>query len=250
MPDGLATALMVPGLVWVVLVTFVAGVVYGFAGFGAALIFMPVAVVFLEPPLAVAAFSVSAVISLFTVVPRAWRECDRPATVQLIIAASVTASIGLYGLANFDVTLVRWLVLGVTTVTLLALIAGWRRQTDATTPARLGIGAATGLVGGLTGLMGPIVVLFQLSSADGAGRSRANTIVFLTVTSILLLPLMALQGVLTGAAIWLGMILLPAYGLGTVLGQKLFTPGSERVYRTVAYGIIAAAIALGLPIWE
>jgi len=248
--DGLTSALAVPGLVWVLAVTLVAGVVYGFAGFGAALIFMPVAVIFLDPPLAVAAFSVSAIISLVTVVPRAWRECDRPATIQLIIAASVTASAGLYGLANFDVTLVRWLVLAVTTITLLALVAGWRRQTEATTQARLGIGGATGLVGGLTGLMGPIVVLFQLSSSDGAGRSRANTIVFLTVTSILLLPLMALQGVLTVASVWLGLILLPAYGIGTLVGQKLFTPGSEGLYRTVAYGIIAAAIILGLPVWE
>lgn len=250
MLEGLLLAVGTPGFVWVLAITLIAGIVYGFAGFGAALIFMPVAVIFVEPTLAVAAFAVSALISLMTVVPRAWGECDRKATVQLIVAATLTASFGLYGLANFDVTLVRWLVLAVTTVTLVALVSGWRRQTEATTGARLAVGGATGLVGGLTGLMGPIVVLFQLSSSDGAGRSRANTIVFLTVTSILLLPLMALQGVLTMAAIWLGLMILPAYGIGTLIGQKLFTPGREGLYRTVAYTMIAAAIVLGLPIWE
>ena len=136
------------------------------------------------------------------------------------------------------------------TISPLALVAGWRRSAPGVARAVLGVGAATGFVGGLTGLMGPIAVLFQLSSQDGAARSRANVLVFLTVSSVLLLPLMALQGVITSGALWLGLVLTLPYGAGSLLGQRLFSPDRETLYRRVAYGIIAAAILLGLPIWE
>ena len=53
----------------VLALTFVCGVIYGFAGFGAALVYLPIATMFLPPAMAIAAFSVSALSSLFTLVP-------------------------------------------------------------------------------------------------------------------------------------------------------------------------------------
>ena len=250
MLGGLTEAFAIPGLVWVVAVTFIAGVVYGFAGFGAALIFMPVATVFLVPSVAVAAFSVSAIASLVTVVPRAWGQADRRAVMVMIGAAVLTAPLGLYILRTAAIEPLRWAVAGVVALTLIALMLGWRYEARPTMPVRGAIGAATGFVGGATGLLGPIMVLFQLGGQDSVAMSRANALVFLTLTSLLLLPLMALQGILTMAAVWLGLVLLIPYGAGARLGQALFTPGREHLYRQVAYGIIAAAVVLGLPVWE
>ena len=47
----------------------------------------------------------------------------------------------------------------------------------------------------------------------------------------------------------LGFLMLLPYGLGTRVGQALFDPAREEGYRVVAYGIIATAIVLGLPVW-
>jgi uncharacterized membrane protein YfcA len=159
------------------------------------------------------------------------------------------APIGIVLLLSRHEGLLRWLVLAVTTLTLLALLMGWRRTTREGVRARLSIGFATGLVGGATGLNGPVMVLFQLSSADGAARSRANTIVFLTLSSLLMLPLLAVQGGVSAQALWIGMLMLPAYGIGTLIGQALFAPALESLYRRAAYGIIGAAIVAGLPVW-
>lgn len=247
--DGFLVALATPGVIWVLSVTFLAGVVYGFAGFGAALVYMPIATAFIAPALAVGAFSVSAIVSLVTVVPKALRQCDLRAVAQLMVASILLMPLGLYALGNWDISVLRWLVLGVTTVTLLSLVVGWRRKAGNGIWARFFVGGAAGLVGGATGLVGPIVVLFQLSSGDGAARGRANTIIFLTLTSLLTLPLMWAQGILGGQALWLGCLLIPPYGLGSLLGQALFDPSRERLYRLVAYSVIAAAIVIGLPIW-
>lgn len=242
-------ALGTPGLAWVLCAVLVAGLIYGFAGFGAALVYMPVATVFLDPPLAVAAFSLSALISLVTVVPRAWWEADRPATVQLIGFALLGAPIGLIALTTWDPVVLRWCVLAIVALTLVVLIAGWRRRSQETVFSRAVIGLTTGTVGAATGLNGPVLVLFQLASGDAAARTRANTICFLTLNSILLLPVMWVQGVLPPEALWLGAVMLAPYGAGSLIGQALFTPARASLYRIVAYSVIGGAVIAGLPLW-
>ena len=68
MPEGLVAALAVPGIHWVVLAAAAAGLAYGFAGFGAALIFMPVAAARVGP---VEAVTLEACMGLASVVDRA-----------------------------------------------------------------------------------------------------------------------------------------------------------------------------------
>jgi hypothetical protein len=250
MPEIVLASLETAGLGWLVLTTVVAGVVYGFAGFGAALIFMPVAVIFLPPPVAIAVFSVSALSSFVTVFPRAVPLVDRKAVTVLILSAVCAASLGLWVLRMVDVTAIRWVVVLICAVTLVALVAGWRYAVTPTLGTRIAIGCATGFVGGVSGLLGPIMVLFQLAGRDAIATTRATTVVFLTATSLLLLPLMYLQGMLTPTAVTLGVVLLVPYGAGSLLGQALFTPQWERFYRAAAYAIIAAATLMGLPIWD
>lgn len=107
MPDALLAALATPGLVWIGLITIVAGIVYGFAGFGAALIYMPVTVIYVAPVVAIAAFSVSAMSSLVTVFPRALPLVNRKAVLVLILSATVAASFGIWVLRVADVTAIR-----------------------------------------------------------------------------------------------------------------------------------------------
>ncbi|MBF9058547.1 TSUP family transporter [Rhodobacterales bacterium HKCCSP123] len=250
MPEGLLAALALPGLVWLLGAIFVSGTVYGFAGFGAALIFLPVAVAVVPPELAIGAFSLSALSSMVTVVPRAWATVDKPALGQLLLAAMLGFPAGVWVLATWDEAAIRWIVSGVVLVTLAALLAGWRLTAAPGVAARLGVGAATGVVGGATGLTGPVVILFNLGAGAPAAVTRANTLVFLTLSSGLLLPQMWAQGLLRLEALWLGLLLVGPYALGNRIGQALFDPGAEAVYRSVAYAIIAASALAGLPVWN
>lgn len=250
MPEGLAAALEMQGL-WAVLgAVGLAGLVYGFAGFGSALIYTPVAMAFVPAETAIAAFSLSALVSLFTVVPAAARDADLRATATLIIAAVVATPLGVFALRIADQELVRTVVACVVLMTLIALVLGWRMATAPTVPRRAGIGAAAGVMGGMTGLNGPIVILFQLAGSDTAQRTRGNLILFLTVTSISFVPQLWLQGLLTIEALWLGVLMMPVYALTTRLGKALFHPEREAIYRRVAYLVIALAGTTALPIWR
>ena len=249
MPEALAAALALP-LLPVLIATFLAGLVYGFAGFGAALVFLPVAAAVIDPVLAIAAFSLSAMSSLVTLVPRAWGECDKPATLLMIGAATLTLPLGIWLLKILDPETVRIAVAVFAALTLAALVSGLRFTVRPGPMPSVAVAGAAGVMVGATGLLGPIVILFNLATGDRAGRVRANTLIFLTLSSLIVLPQMAVQGMLEARALWLGLLMFPVYGAGGLMGRALFRPERERSYRVAAYSIIGLAIVTGLPIFD
>lgn len=249
MAEFSALAPEAPGLAFLAVLIFGTGIVYGFAGFGTALIFMPLATFVVPPVVAVAVLSITAIGSAFTVLPGAWRGADRRASLVTLAAALVAMPFGTSILSSAQPDAIRWCVSVVVLLTLAALLAGWRYATRPALPAWLAVGGSVGLVGGATGLTGPVLVLFQLAGSDAAARTRANTIVVLTLSGIAIAPILFLQGTLPGAALALGAALLPVYAAGTWVGGRLFTPARDRLYRRVAYGLIGAAGVLGLPLF-
>jgi uncharacterized protein len=250
MPEALAQALAAPGLVWLVVTSFVAGVVYGFAGFGSALVFMPVAVALMPAPVAIAAFSLSAMASLLTVVPAAWRAADRGAVTGMIGIAIVFTPFGVWMLGAVSGETIRAAVSVIVLTTLVVLVGGWRLRAGGGWSARGTVAALSGALGGATGLNGPPVVLFNLGTDQPVAVTRANLTVFLTVTSLSFVPQLWLQGLLAAHAVWLGVILFLPYALGTRVGAAIFDPGRAGFYRGAAYGIIGAAGVAGLPVWD
>lgn len=250
MPDGLAAALALPGLWPLAAVTLVAGVVYGFAGFGSALIFMPLATAVVAPEAAVLAMAMFGLSSVVTVLPRAWAQADLRRVAPMLAAALLALPAGTWALARLDVGLIRWAISAVVAATLAALVAGWRYRGAPHPGALVAVGAAAGALGGATGLTGPAVILFNLAGSDGAARMRANTLVFLTLLGAALLPGLGARGLVTPAALWLGALLVPLYMAGSRAGQALFDPVREALYRRVAYAVILAALVAGLPVWH
>ena len=248
MPEGLALALAAPGLPILLVAAFVAGTVYGFAGFGAALIFMPVATAFLPAPLAIAAFSLSAAAALFTVVPAAWTVADRRAVLMMIGVAIVFTPVGVWALGAAPAGTIRTAVSVVVLVTLAALILGWRLRA-AGRGAQAAVAALSGMLGGATGLNGPPVILFNLGTDQPVAVTRANLTVFLTVTSLSFVPQIWAQGLLAPQALWLGAILFVPYALGNRVGAAIFDPARARLYRGAAYAIIGLAGVAGLPLF-
>ncbi|RMB62212.1 hypothetical protein EAX62_06520 [Tessaracoccus antarcticus] len=144
--------------------------------------------------------------------------------------------------------MMRWAVCVWVLTTVAVLSTGWRRHSKDGARTRLATGAATGLVGGATGLTGPLAVLLHLSGRDGAERTRANIAVFLSLLSVLMPPLRVLSEVLGPLQASIGLALLPGYALTTAVRQALFRPGNERFFRVVAHVAVAAAGVAGMPV--
>lgn len=249
MPEALSLALATPGLEWVIAVVVVAALVYGFAGFGSALIFMPLSTIFLPPPLAIAAFSLSALGSLFTVFPGAWKSADKRATLMIVAMSIVFMPVGIFLLRVLPEVTIRTAVCVVTLGTLVLLLSGWKVPLSGGRGLQLGVGALAGITGGSTGLNGPPVVLFNLGTDQPVAVTRGNLACFLTLNSLFMMPMMWIQGMVDARAFYLGMILLIPYALGGFLGVQMFRPWATGVYKAVAYVLICLAGVMGLPVW-
>ena len=228
----------------------VAGVVRGFSGFGTAMVFLPVAGRVLDPFTAIIVLVVMDIFGPLPLVPRALRDGKMAEVGWLLAAMAVATPVGLYVLSVADPVFFRWAV-SITVLTVLGLlIAGFRHRLPFTPPTLVGTGLVSGILAGVAGLPGPAVVLLYMSSTRAVEVIRANTLVFLVGTDIVLLAVIAAMGAFELSAIWIGLALFPPYALAGLLGQRLFDPAREGLYRRVAFAIVAVAAIQGLPIWD
>ena len=250
MPDVLATALATPGLHWLVLTLMAAGIVRGFSGFGSALIFVPIANIFLPPADVIAIIALVGLGGMAALLPRALKTAEIKDVSTLGLAAVITVPLGLCAMTQFDRDIVRWAVAAVATGMLAALVLGWRYHGTLNLIRMVCLGAVAGAIGGLTGLTGPVVILFYLANGSRAEIVRANTILFLSILDVVIVFNMFVGDLLSFDLVVLGVMLSIPYFVASRIGQALFDPKYEKTYRTMAYLVIALAVVTGLPIWD
>jgi len=248
--EALAAALGTPGLWALVLTITIAGIVRGFTGFGTALIFVPVAGRFLSPADVITVMTLTGVASTAALVPRALGQGEKREVGLLVAGALVTVPLGLWAMTLLPQEAVRWTVSAIAAVTLAALVTGWRYDATLGVAGLLAVGLGAGLMGGLTGLTGPVVILFYLAGRKRAQVVRANTILFLAALDVVIVVSLFLGGLARTEILWLALLLAVPYFVTALIGQRLFDPAREAVYRWGAYCVIAGALLRGLPIWN
>ena len=221
-----------------------AGVVRGFSGFGSALILTPSLSALYGPAVAVPIIIVLEVALSLQLLPNAWPRCDRRQVGLLTLAAMPGIPLGAWILSVSDPELLRWVVSGGILAFLAALLLGLKRQGPATWPGLLAAGALSGVTNGASGIGGPPVVLYYLAGQSVAMTIRANVIVFFFAIDLATLPWLWAQGLVSLATLVAGAVTLPAAVAGVWFGSRLFRLASERVFRLVAFALIAAVAAV------
>lgn len=229
-----------PLLLLVLGTALVAGFVRGMAGFGAALILTPVFSTFYTPAVAIPVLGFADWVMSSPMVLKSLRRCDWREVLPLALSAVATVPLGSYVLAATNPGVLR---IGISVFVLLsvaALASGWRYRATPSLPVTLAVGAAAGVIGGAIGMSGPPVVLFWLGGQGDAARARTNTLAFFGVASLATMTMYVVNGLLSARVIVLAIILMPVYGLGLFLGARAFRLLPERVFRFIAFSLIAA----------
>src|ERR1700749_2750046 len=130
-------------------IAFVAGTARGFSGFGAALIFMPLASSMASPRLVAALLLIIDLVAAAPLLPNAWREADRKATAIIVMGALIGVPLGTYFLTRLDPVTTRWIISCFVIALLLLLISGWRNRGRDYVPLSIGVGAVSGFCSGL-----------------------------------------------------------------------------------------------------
>jgi uncharacterized membrane protein YfcA len=240
---GLATA----DIAFLVGAAFVAGLARGFSGFGAALIFIPLASSVIGPALAAPVLLVIDAVMALGMIPDAWRRADKRSVGIMSLGALLGVPVGTAILATVDALLVRWTIVVIVAALLLLLISGWRYRGEPRKLLTVGVGGISGLFSGAAQIGGPPVVAYWLGGAIESGIVRANIVLYFVVSSVLSIASYLAGGLFTQGVLALALATGPAYGIGLYLGSRLFGRTNEAVFRWTCYGLIAVAAILSLP---
>ena len=250
MPETLVAAFQTEGLIWLISAVLVAGLVRGFSGFGSALIIMPVASSVLAPLEAIIFLTAAELLGPLPNLPAAWRE-GAPGEIGLMLfGALLGLPVGLWCLTLFDPVLFGWLVSALGPVLLALVMAGWRYRGALNGPLVLGTGGLGGFLTGFIGIPGPPVIMLYMASTRAISVIRANFLLYLLGIDLMLFPLLIGAGLMAWPIFALGLCVGLPYVLANMLGARLFNPEAARLFRIVAYVVIAASAIVGLPLWK
>jgi uncharacterized membrane protein YfcA len=235
---------------WLIFAALLAGLVRGFSGFGTAMVFLPIASLYLTPFEAIASLAIMEFFGTFAVMRKSWSDADKVDLARLVVGMTIVTPFALLLLAKVGADFYRYSV-SILSLSLLVLIGLGVRYKGKLNPFVIfSVGGLGGLTGGLTGIPGPPVILLYVASSHPISVIRANNLLFLYFFDVCVVLIFALSGVLTLKIFLLGSILAIPNFFGNFIGAKLFDPGKTNQYRMFAYIIIAVAAISGLPVWD
>lgn len=239
MPEFLTVSFLVSALV-----ALGAGMVRGFAGFGAAMVMTPVFSALYGPGVGVSLCLLLEIAVALPLLPRAIQYVDWRRIGLLMVAAVIGAPVG-----NIVLTLVapepmRWAISAIVLTAVALLASGWRFHGQWRAPVTLGIGATSGFLNGLSGMAGPPIAFYYLAGNETATRVRANLTTYFVFVDFAALLVFLARGLVHWDTAALGLFLTPAVIAGGLLGERLFPLASEAFYRRLALALLVA-VAIG-----
>ena len=234
-------------VVFIVGVAFFAALVRGFAGFGAALIFIPLASAAIGPREASPILLLVDMVLTTAMLPNACRFADRKEVGTMAVGAIVGVPAGAAILAWAPATLLRWAICIVVLLLLVFLISGWRYYGRPRAKYTAGVGLVAGLFSGAAQIGGPPVAAYWLGGGHEGKIVRSNIILYFAVSSAFSLVSYLAGGLIGWKVLAMAILAAPCYALGLAAGSHLFSFASERMFRMICFALIAISAIAGMP---
>jgi len=214
----------------------------GYTGWGGAMVSMPFLTILYGPVEALVIMIIGAVLLTAHLFPAAARIADWRRMTPLLIAMAACVPIGNLLLFALEPNLIRriigWLVVGAA----ILILSGWRYRGPQGAGASAATGVISGLINGFVGLGGPPLVIYMLALKQSAAVQRANILVFMAITSVLVLGSTFVAGGVTLENSFLGLLTAPFQLAGGWLGARLFLKLPAELFNKVS---LVALIVLG-----
>lgn len=238
------------GMVFVAIAAFLAGSARGFSGFGAALIFIPLASAVVGPKLASATLLVVDAILTLGMLPAAFQLADRREVATMAVGALVGVPLGTLALTLIDPAALRWAICALAFLLLVFLMSGWRYLGRPHKALTIAVGGVAGFFSGAAQLGGSPVVAYWLSGTSGGPRVRANVIAYFAISTVISIASYLAGGLFETRVFLLCALSAPTYACGLRLGSMLHRTTDERFFRRVCFALIGAAAVAGLPLFD
>lgn len=237
-------------LAFICAAAFIAGLARGFSGFGAALIFVPLASTVITPAMAAPLLLVVDIVMSASLVPNAVRLAEKRDVLTMIIGTLFGVPLGAAVLAHADPIAIRWAIAALIFPLLVLLVSGWRHHGKTGPAVTVGVGGLAGFLSGLAQVGGPPIVIYWLGGQGRASTVRANIVLYFAISTVITLVSYLVGGILTTGVLGLALLMAPVYGCAVLLGSHMFGLASEETFRRVSYALIAAAGLFSMPVFD
>ncbi len=241
------TQLLADWPIWAAaLATVIAGLMRGYAGFGTAVVLVPIFAVLWGPRVGVPVMLLMELIVSLQLLPRAFKDADTRVILPIGGAAALATPLGAVVLFTADPDLLRRAIGGFVLVFGMLLLSGWRYNGSRPLGMNLAVGSVSGLLKGATGMSGPPVILYLLAGPEEAKRHRANLILFFALIAVVSILGPLWFGLITAAVLVKLALLLPVLMLCVPIGARLFRLVPERFYKRFAMVVLLGAGSIAL----
>jgi uncharacterized protein len=231
-------------------IAVLAGLVRGFSGFGSAQIFIPLVAAVYSPRVAAVTLLVIDTLGTAPFTVRAFAHCTWREVMPMYVAAAIAVPFGTLALLVVDPIVLRWFIAFLVLSLVAVLMSGWRYHGRPSLPVTVGVGLFSGLGAGAVQIAGPPVLIYWLSTANKALTVRANFLVYFLLLDLTSCAVYVWKGVFTAEMLALSLLLGIPFFAATAIGATFFHGSSDLLYRRIAYGIIAAAAIVSLPVLD
>ncbi|MBS0247622.1 MAG: sulfite exporter TauE/SafE family protein [Proteobacteria bacterium] len=231
-------------------VAMVAGLVRGFAGFGSALIYMPLISAVYSPQVAAPSLLLFDTICSLPFAIKVWGDSTRREIVPVSVGGALFLPLGVAALVYVDILVLRWFIAGLVLVALIALISGWRYHGKPTLAASFATGAMAGFGAGSVQIAAPPLLVFWLGGPNRAATVRANIMVYFILEGSLAIVAYLFTGLFDRQVVTLAILLGVPFAAAMAVGAYFFHGSSDVFYRRLAYVIIAISGIASLPLFD
>jgi uncharacterized protein len=223
-----------------------AAFVRGLAGFGLAILLVPVLGLAIPPREAVVVANwLGLLIGLVGI--RKILGASEKSAFQISVLAMLATPLGVWLLAVTDPALARLLIALIALGSFVLVLLPKRAQHYAPSlPETSGTGIASGILTGFAGMPGPPVVPYYLRREIPATLARASMMTIFMATSLAGVLAASVLGVATVREPLLAALLFPAVLLGNWLGGLAFGKVSDALWRSLTGGVLGLAALAAL----
>ena len=231
-------------------VVFIAGIARGLSGFGSGMIVAPVAGAVFSPT---AALVIMVIIDSLPTVPvtiPAMRIARWNEVLPVFFGLFLLFPIGIYILIHGDITTLRWIIALAIFASVAVLMTGYRYRGPRTIATSVGVGGVAGVLSGIASIPGPPVIAYWIASDYPAAIVRANLLTFFLIGEVVSVGNIWAAGLFERDIVVVGLLCVPFYFAGLLIGSRFFGLASERTYRLVTFGLILLSAFLALPLFD
>ncbi|RDH77358.1 sulfite exporter TauE/SafE family protein [Mycolicibacterium moriokaense] len=249
-----ATVWSLPPLAWVVVVAVVVvgGVVRGFGGFGASMVWVTGLSLVLPPSSAIPTAFVLEVLASVQMLPGVWRQVHWRSLRWLLAGAVLGTPVGTWLLGVVPVEPMRILLACAVLAAAIAMASKFRAAQLPGPAATTAVGGVSGVLNGAFAMGGPPAILLYFSSPAAVAAGRASLIVYFLGTDLWATASAAAGGLITAPLVGQIAVLFPVSLVGVGIGALLFkrTPSTDsQRYALWLLAILSAAV-LVQAVWQ